>query len=70
MLAILCQLKTIGVCGELKRPAHLQVGGFYISNIPVWISWLKYASFIFYSYNLLLKARVKILAHYMIAAHG
>ena len=37
-----------------------QVGGFYISNIPVWISWLKYASFIFYSYNLLLKARLNL----------
>ena len=32
-----------------------QVGGFYISNIPVWIAWMKYLSFIFYSYNLLLK---------------
>lgn len=32
-----------------------QVGGFYVTTIPVWIAWLKYLSFIYYGYNLLLK---------------
>ena len=36
-------------------PHLLQVGGFYITDIAAWISWMKYLSFIFYSYNLLLK---------------
>lgn len=36
----------------------LQVGGFYITDIAAWISWMKYLSFIFYSYNLLLKVSV------------
>mmetsp|Transcript_8214 Transcript_8214/g.14078 ORF Transcript_8214/g.14078 Transcript_8214/m.14078 type:complete len:703 (-) Transcript_8214:560-2668(-) len=31
------------------------VGGFYVQNIPVWIGWLKYLSFVYYGYNLLLK---------------
>ncbi|KAF5832191.1 hypothetical protein DUNSADRAFT_11998 [Dunaliella salina] len=31
------------------------VAGFYVSDIPIWIRWLKYISFIFYGYNLLLK---------------
>ena len=39
----------------------LQVGGFYITNIAAWIAWLKYCSFIFYAYKLLLK--VQCLAH-------
>ena len=24
------------------------VGGFYVTSIPVWISWLKYLSFVYY----------------------
>lgn len=29
--------------------------GFYVAGIPVWISWIKYISFIFYGFNLLQK---------------
>ena len=29
--------------------------GFYVTHIQSWISWLRYLSFIFYGYNLLLK---------------
>ena len=29
-----------------------QVGGFYLANIPAWISWLKYLSFAYFGYNL------------------
>ena len=28
--------------------------GFYVSNIPVWISWVKFIGFIYYGYNLLI----------------
>ncbi|GFR49801.1 hypothetical protein Agub_g11739, partial [Astrephomene gubernaculifera] len=31
------------------------VGGYYVRGIPVWIAWLKYASFIYWGWNLLLK---------------
>lgn len=31
------------------------VGGFYVRQIPIWISWLKYLSFIYWGWNLLLK---------------
>ena len=33
----------------------LQVGGFYVTTIPIWIAWLKYLSFVYYAYDLLLK---------------
>ena len=35
-----------------------QVGGYYISTIPGWIGWLKYMSFIYYAFNLLLKVKL------------
>eukprot|EP00122_Pirum_gemmata_P014773 Pgem_evm1s13784 len=28
------------------------IAGFYSSNIPVWISWIKYFSITYYGYNL------------------
>ncbi len=31
------------------------VGGFYVKNIPVWIDWMKYVSYIYWGWNLLLK---------------
>ncbi|KAG2425311.1 hypothetical protein HXX76_013891 [Chlamydomonas incerta] len=31
------------------------VGGYYVRGIPVWIAWLKYVSFIYWGWNLLLK---------------
>ena len=33
----------------------LQVAGFFVQDIPDWIGWLKYVSFIYYGYNTLLK---------------
>ena len=29
------------------------LGGFYVQNLPVWITWVKYLSWIYYSYNVL-----------------
>jgi hypothetical protein len=33
----------------------LLVGGYYVRNIPVWINWIKYISFLYWGFNLLLK---------------
>jgi len=41
-----------------SKPAP-QVGGFYLANIPAWIAWLKYLSFVYFGYNLLLKAEFR-----------
>lgn len=37
----------------------LLVGGYYVRNIPVWISWIRYLSFLYWGYNLLIKAQFK-----------
>ena len=31
------------------------VAGFFVTNIPGWIGWLRYVSFIYYCYSLLVK---------------
>ncbi|GIL87008.1 hypothetical protein Vretimale_14202 [Volvox reticuliferus] len=35
--------------------ATMLVGGYYVRGMPVWIAWLKYVSFIYWGWNLLLK---------------
>lgn len=35
--------------------ASMLVGGYYVRGMPVWIQWMKYCSFIYWGWNLLLK---------------
>ncbi|GLC39402.1 hypothetical protein PLESTM_000892900 [Pleodorina starrii] len=35
--------------------ATMLVGGYYVRGMPVWIAWLKFVSFIYWGWNLLLK---------------
>jgi hypothetical protein len=37
----------------------LLVGGYYVRNIPVWISWIRYLSFLYWGYNLMIKSQFK-----------
>lgn len=37
----------------------LLMGGYYVRNIPVWISWIRYLSFLYWGYNLLIKSQFK-----------
>ena len=37
------------------------VAGFFVFNIPAWIGWLKYLSFVYYCYSLLLKVSMALL---------
>lgn len=39
--------------------AFLLVGGYYVRNIPVWISWIRYLSFLFWGYNLVIKTQFR-----------
>jgi len=47
--------KTAQTITSVIMLTMMLVGGFYVTNIPAWIAWLKYLSFIYYGYNLLLK---------------
>lgn len=31
------------------------VGGYYVRDIPLWISWIRYFSFVYWGFNLLVK---------------
>jgi ABC-type Na+ transport system ATPase subunit NatA len=47
--------KTAQTITAIIMLTMMLVGGFYVTTIPAWIAWLKYASFVYYGYNLLLK---------------
>jgi hypothetical protein len=47
--------KTAQTITSVIMLTMMLVGGFYVTNIPAWIAWLKYLSFVYYGYNLLLK---------------
>ena len=31
------------------------IGGFFVTNVHVWINWMRYLSFVYYEYGLLQK---------------
>lgn len=35
--------------------AFMLVGGFFVRDVPVWVDWIKYVSFIWWAFNLVLK---------------
>ena len=47
--------KTAQTITAIIMLTMMLVGGFYVTTIPAWIAWLKYLSFVYYGYNLLLK---------------
>lgn len=47
--------KTAQTVAAVLMLTFMLVGGFYVKNIPAWIAWLKYGSFLTYSFNLLSK---------------
>ncbi|KAK9808606.1 hypothetical protein WJX72_000468 [[Myrmecia] bisecta] len=51
--------KTAQTIASVVALANVLVAGFFVVNIAPWIGWLKYVSFIFYGYNLLLHIEFK-----------
>jgi len=49
---LICHLTAASVVQVL-------VAGFFVTNIPAWIGWLRYVSFIYYCYSLLIKVRLR-----------
>eukprot|EP00884_Botryococcus_braunii_P008026 jgi/Botrbrau1/17224/Bobra.0621s0002.1 len=55
--ATVMDAKTAQMVASILMLTLMLVGGFYVNNIPAWIAWMKYLSFIYYGYNLLLKVQ-------------
>ena len=57
--AIFMNPKTAQTLATILMLSFMLTGGFYVSTIPVWISWLKYLGFIYYGWNILLYIEYK-----------
>lgn len=56
---------AVRACGLRPRTpvqvmlTFLLVGGFYVRDVPVWIGWIKYLSFVYWGNNLLIKIQFR-----------
>eukprot|EP00894_Picocystis_sp_ML_P002464 jgi/Pico_ML_1/52981/g3606.t1 len=57
--ALYQNVKTAQAVSTVTVLTIMLVGGFYVENIPVWIDWLKYLSFIRYGYFITLKLQFR-----------
>lgn len=53
--ASVMELKTAQTIAAVIMLTFMLIGGFYVRNVPAWIDWLKYLSFMWYGNNLLQK---------------
>jgi len=56
LVLLLLLLQTVTTVVMLT---FLLVGGYYVRNIPVWIGWIRYLSFLYWGYNLLIKTQFR-----------
>ncbi|KAM7252247.1 hypothetical protein ACFE04_024130 [Oxalis oulophora] len=55
--AAVLSIKRSGTAASLVLMIFLLTGGYYVQHIPVFMQWLKYLSFMYYGYRLLLKVQ-------------
>ncbi|KAJ4980514.1 hypothetical protein NE237_031351 [Protea cynaroides] len=55
--AAVLSIKRAGMIASLVLMLFLLTGGYYVQHIPVFIRWLKYTSFMYYGFRLLLKVQ-------------
>ncbi|KAJ8635712.1 hypothetical protein MRB53_009979 [Persea americana] len=55
--ASVMSVKRVGIIASLVLLVFLLTGGYYIQHIPSFMQWLKYTSFLYYGYRLLLKVQ-------------
>ena len=53
--AAVMEVKKATVFASVLLLTFMLAGGYYISSIPSFISWIKYVSFTYYAYQLVLK---------------
>lgn len=52
LLHLLVLLQTVA---SIIMLGFMLVSGYYVRGIPVWISWVKYLSFVYWGFNLMIK---------------
>lgn len=57
--AIIMDAKQASTMATVTMLAFLLTGGFYVQNLPAGMVWLKYASFTFYCFRLLIGVQYK-----------
>jgi hypothetical protein len=56
--------KTAQTVSTVLMLTFMLVGGYYVRDIPAWIAWVKYLSFLYWGFNLVLKAQFTGLTYY------
>jgi ABC-type multidrug transport system permease subunit len=51
---ILSNLKEALTAAQIAMLGSMLVGGFYVLNLPTWIQWIQYFSFITYTFDAML----------------
>ncbi|KAL5710162.1 ABC transporter G member 26 [Ranunculus cassubicifolius] len=55
--AMVLSIKRAGMIASLVLMLFLLTGGYYVQHIPAFMQWLKYISFMYYGFRLLLKVQ-------------
>ncbi|XP_024029813.1 ABC transporter G family member 26 [Morus notabilis] len=55
--AAVLSVKRAGMIASLVLMLFLLTGGYYVQHIPIFMQWLKYISFMYYGFRLLLKVQ-------------
>ncbi len=56
--------KTAQTIAAVCMLTFMLISGFYVANVPVWIAWMKYLSFLWYGMNLLTKIQYGGVTYY------
>ncbi|KAF5730453.1 ABC-2 type transporter family protein [Tripterygium wilfordii] len=63
-------IKRAGMIASLILMLFLLTGGYYVQHIPKFMQWLKYLSFMYYGFRLLLKVQYSGEEYYECESHG
>lgn len=61
--ATLMDLKKATTLASVTVMTFMLAGGFFVKNVPVFISWIRYISFNYHTYKLLLKVQYSHIPH-------
>ncbi|XP_073149875.1 ABC transporter G family member 22-like isoform X1 [Henckelia pumila] len=61
--ATLMDMKRATTLASVTVMTFMLAGGFFVQNVPVFISWLRYLSFNYHTYKLLLKVQYQHISH-------